>query len=118
MVFVSMLFSMLSNLVYPSISSLVSKVVQEDEQGEALGALNGIKALTEGFGPLFFGLFMSLYEKHPTPGAPYLLASALTLWAFLHCWEMPAEPELVVAKFHAREKGCEDGIGLLESDGE
>jgi len=118
MVFVSMLFSMLSNLVYPSISSLVSKVVQEDEQGEALGALNGIKALTEGFGPLFFGVFMSLYEKHPSPGAPYLLASALTLWAFLHCWEMPAEPELVAAKHYALERGQEDAIGLLHTDSE
>ena len=118
MVFVSMLFSMLGNLVYPSISSLVSKVVNEAEQGEALGALNGIKALTEGFGPLFFGLFMSLYEKHPTPGAPYLLASVLTMWAFLHCWELPAEPELVAAKFFAKERGHEEGSGLLESDGE
>ena len=42
-IFVSVLFSMLANLVYPSISSLVSKIVDEDSQGEALGALNGIK---------------------------------------------------------------------------
>ena len=49
MIFVSVLFSMLANLVYPSISSLVSKVVDEESQGEALGALNGIKALTEGY---------------------------------------------------------------------
>ena len=44
-IFISVLFSMLSNLVYPSVSSLVSRVVAEDMQGEALGALNGIKAL-------------------------------------------------------------------------
>jgi DHA1 family tetracycline resistance protein-like MFS transporter len=43
-IFVSVLFSMLANLVYPSISSLVSKIVAEEAQGEALGALNGIKA--------------------------------------------------------------------------
>lgn len=41
----SILFSMGSNLVYPSISSIVSRTVGEDKQGEALGALNGIKAL-------------------------------------------------------------------------
>lgn len=41
----SILFSMGSNLVYPSISSVVSRTVGEDKQGEALGALNGIKAL-------------------------------------------------------------------------
>lgn len=61
-IFFSVLFSMLSNLVYPSISSLVSKVVCEEEQGEAQGALNGIKALTEGFGPLLFGGLMALCE--------------------------------------------------------
>lgn len=44
-IFVSVIFSLLSNLVYPSVSALVSRVVGEDEQGEALGALNGIKAL-------------------------------------------------------------------------
>jgi hypothetical protein len=44
-IYLSLLFSMLANLVYPSVSSLVSKVVAEDQQGEALGALNGIKAL-------------------------------------------------------------------------
>jgi DHA1 family tetracycline resistance protein-like MFS transporter len=44
-IFVSVLFSMLANLVYPSISSLVSRIVTESEQGEALGALNGIKAM-------------------------------------------------------------------------
>jgi DHA1 family tetracycline resistance protein-like MFS transporter len=57
-IFLSVLLSMLSNLVYPSISSLVSKLVDEELQGEALGALNGIKALTEGFGPLLFGFLM------------------------------------------------------------
>ena len=40
----------------------VSKVVEEREQGEAQGALNGIKALTEGFGPLLFGGLMALFE--------------------------------------------------------
>lgn len=61
-IFFSVLFSMLSNLVYPSISSLVSKVVEEKGQGEAQGALNGIKALTEGFGPLMFGGLMAIFE--------------------------------------------------------
>lgn len=44
-IFVSILFSMISNLVYPSVSSLVSRTVSESQQGEALGALNGIKAV-------------------------------------------------------------------------
>lgn len=48
-IFISVLFSMGANLFYPAVSSLVSKVVSEDSQGEALGALNGIKALVSVF---------------------------------------------------------------------
>jgi len=113
-IFVSVLFSMFANLVYPSISSLVSKIVEEDMQGEALGALNGIKALTEGFGPLTFGLLMALFEKSTIPGAPYLIASVLSCWALLHCYELPPQPELVTAKFNARKKGREEAEGLLK----
>ena len=47
-IYVSVLFSMGANLFYPAVSSLVSKVVSEESQGEALGALNGIKALVRG----------------------------------------------------------------------
>ena len=116
-IFVSVLFSMFANLVYPSISSLVSKIVEEDMQGEALGALNGIKALTEGFGPLAFGLLMALFEKSTIPGAPYLVASFLSFFALLHCWELPPEPEIVSAKHDAKRKGLEEGEGLLASYG-
>jgi MFS transporter, DHA1 family, tetracycline resistance protein len=115
MVFVSVLFSMFANLVYPSVSSMVSKIVEGDMQGEALGALNGIKAVTEGFGPLIFGLLMGLYEHHPMPGGPYLLASVLSLWAFLHCYELPPEPELLAAKHFARVQGNDEASGLLSS---
>jgi MFS family permease len=102
-IFVSVLFSMLANLVYPSISSLVSKIVNEEAQGEALGALNGIKAVTEGFGPLIFGLLMSLFEDTPLPGAPYLVAAFISIWAFLHCFELPPEPdaEIDYVKHHS-----------------
>ena len=54
-----------------------------------------LQALTEGFGPLAFGTLMGLFERTPVPGAPYLLACILSLWAFLHCFELPAEPEQV-----------------------
>lgn len=39
-------------------------MVEEKGQGEAQGALNGIKALTEGFGPLLFGGLMALFEGY------------------------------------------------------
>jgi Major Facilitator Superfamily len=66
--FVCAAFSMLSNLVYPSLTSLVSGSVAPDSVGEALGAVNGIKALTEGVGPLVFGSLMTLSENSALPG--------------------------------------------------
>ena len=88
---ISVCLSTLANLVYPSVSGLVSRTVSETSQGEALGLLNGIKALTEGFGPLTFGWLMQLYERTDMPGTPYILASFLTLFAFLHSFELSVE---------------------------
>jgi DHA1 family tetracycline resistance protein-like MFS transporter len=78
--FVCAAISMLGNLVFPSLSSLVSGSVEPEAVGEALGAVNGIKALTEGIGPLVFGSLMTLSEGSALPGWPYLLA-ALLVWA-------------------------------------
>ena len=47
--------AMAGNLVYPSVSSWVSSTVRPDMVGRALGAVNGVKSLTEGIGPLLFG---------------------------------------------------------------
>ena len=38
---------------------------------------------------------MGLFERSPIPGAPYLLAGVLSMWALLHCFELPPEPEQV-----------------------
>jgi DHA1 family tetracycline resistance protein-like MFS transporter len=88
-IFASLFFSLLSNLVYPSVCSLVTKVVGSSRQGEALGALNGIKSLTEGLGPLLFGSFMTLFENSVLPSAPYVLISYMALWAYLQTYELP-----------------------------
>jgi MFS family permease len=50
------------NLVYPSVSSLVSSTVRPDMVGRALGAVNGVKSLTEGIGPLLFGTVRGAYS--------------------------------------------------------
>ncbi len=95
------------------------QVVDEDVQGEALGALNGIKALTEGVGPLLFGLLMALYEHTPEPGAPYVLAALLSFWAFLHCFELPIEPVdafVAFSRSQARRSMYIEGQGLLDAD--
>ena len=80
--FICVAFSLLGNLVYPSLSSLVSSVVEPNRAGEALGALNGVKALTEGIGPLVFGALMTVSEKSAFPGWPYWIAAALVLLAY------------------------------------
>ena len=61
------------------------------------------------FGPLVFGMLMALFENTPVPGAPYLLACILSMWAFLHCFELPPEPELVVAKHRAMSNAAASG---------
>jgi DHA1 family tetracycline resistance protein-like MFS transporter len=86
-IYFSFLLSMLSSLVYPTICSLLANNIEGELQGESLGVLNGIKALTEGFGPLLFGSLMSLFEHSPTPSVPYLPAGMLVLWALLHSYD-------------------------------
>ena len=91
--------------------------------GEALGDLNGIKALTEGFGPLLFGGLMQLYSSTNVPGAPYLLAAIVSAFALLHSFELPSAPEVVYHKAVAavtastsddvEEEICE-GVALLD----
>jgi len=87
--FVCAAFSLAGNLVYPSLSSLVSGSVEPDAVGEALGAINGIKALTEGIGPLVFGSLMTLSEHSVLPGWPYLVAAILVLAAYKAADELP-----------------------------
>jgi MFS transporter, DHA1 family, tetracycline resistance protein len=87
--FVCAAFSLLGNLVYPSLTSLVSGSVEPDAVGEALGAINGIKALTEGIGPLVFGTLMTISEKSALPGWPYLLAAILVIAAYQEAGKLP-----------------------------
>jgi DHA1 family tetracycline resistance protein-like MFS transporter len=115
-VFFSLFFSLFSNLVYPSICSLVTTVVDEGKQGEALGALNGIKSLTEGFGPLCFGLLMSLFESHPLPSAPYILVCFLLFWAFLHSYELSDDYDIAFGKQAVQTSSNVEAVRLLDNN--
>ena len=117
-IFISVVFSMFANLVYPSMSSLVSKIVDEETQGEAQGALNGIRSLTEGFGPLLFGGLMAVFEGFPVPGAPYLIAAFISLWAFLHSYELPDEPTALayVVEKYKSPRDVPETVALLCSE--
>jgi hypothetical protein len=61
---------------------------------------------------------MALFEHTPVPGAPYLIATVITLWAFLHSYELPVDPEVVHAKYVRNKYEMEDAMGLLESEDE
>lgn len=89
--FICVLISMISNLVYPSLTSLVSSAVAPEMVGEALGAVNGVKALTEGVGPLMFGTLMTFSEKTLLPGWPYFIASLFALAAYKRGAKLPDE---------------------------
>jgi hypothetical protein len=50
--------------------------------GRALGAVNGVKSLTEGVGPLLFGTLLTMSEKDALPGWPYFIAALMSILAF------------------------------------
>mmetsp|Transcript_3130 Transcript_3130/g.6911 ORF Transcript_3130/g.6911 Transcript_3130/m.6911 type:complete len:624 (+) Transcript_3130:2-1873(+) len=98
--------SLLGNLVYPSLSSLISGIVEPENVGEALGAINGIKALTEGLGPLIFGTLMTFSEHTAFPGSPYWLAGVFVFVAHHLAAKLPANsdpllynPDLPTSKY-------------------
>ena len=116
-VFWSTLLSLGSNLVYPSVSSLVSRSVPPEMQGEAQGAVNGVKAVTEGIGPLAFSFLLALFERTAMPGAPYLVASAVVLVALALSFQLPSEDEY--SAWRALTATRDDPLetrGLLEDD--
>jgi DHA1 family tetracycline resistance protein-like MFS transporter len=118
--FVCAAFSLLGNLVYPSLSSLVSGSVEPDAVGEALGAVNGIKALTEGIGPLVFGTLMTLSEHSILPGWPYLLAAVLAIAAYKQASELPdTEDDDYIHELDRRKQNRDtDGIMMRTFIGE
>lgn len=101
--FICVGLSMLGNLVYPSLSSLVSGIVEPETVGEALGAINGIKALTEGIGPLVFGTLMTLSEHTAFPGSPYWLAGVFVLVAHHLADQLPANSDAKIEKEYIHE---------------
>jgi MFS transporter, DHA1 family, tetracycline resistance protein len=70
----------------PSIQGVISSQVPDNEQGELQGALTSLMSLCGVFGPLLMtNLFAFATAKNSTfhvPGAPFFLASCLTLVSF------------------------------------
>lgn len=118
LIWASIALSLLSNLVYPAVSSLVSRNVPPATQGEALGAINGVKALTEGAGPLAFASLMSSFENTRFPGLPYLACAALAALALAVTCSFPSEESyaLLCAKGDARCNGGHELVPLVDDN--
>lgn len=80
-------FGALGGLAGPSIQSMVTKTVDETEQGEVQGALTSLQGLTSIAAPLvfttgLFSFFTSDVAPVQFPGAPFLVGGILIFVAF------------------------------------
>lgn len=64
-----------SGLVHPSLSSLLSQAVDQDERGGALGLGQSLASLGRVFGPSVAGFLFEL-----NPGVPFIIAGMITLF--------------------------------------
>ena len=84
MMVVGILFGGLGGLTFPSLQQMMSERIAEDSQGELQGAIASAMSITSIIGPLImtatFGAFADESGIY-LPGAPYLLAAALSLIA-------------------------------------
>lgn len=93
------------------------------KQGEVLGAINGVRALTEGFGPLLFSFLFWQTENTFLPGCPYLIAAVVCVSALVLSFELPESVDdddagLLLGPYgkDAEGGGAEELLGLLASD--
>jgi DHA1 family tetracycline resistance protein-like MFS transporter len=86
MMFVFLIPYCLGGIAGPSIQGVISSQVPDNEQGELQGALTSLMSLCGVFGPLLMtNLFAFATAKNSVfqvPGAPFFLASCLTLISF------------------------------------
>jgi len=82
----------LGGIAGPSIQGVISSQVPANEQGELQGALTSLMSLCGVFGPLLMtNLFAFATAKNSTfhvPGAPFFLASFLTLVSFFFSYRV------------------------------
>lgn len=90
-----------------------------------LGAINGVRALTEGFGPLLFSFLFWQTENTFLPGCPYLIAAVVCVSALVLSFELPESVDdddagLLLGPYgkDAEGGGAEELLGLLASDDE
>ena len=84
-----------SSLFNPSIQALVSRHASNKEQGEVLGAFQGMASLARGLGPLLAGtLYASFWLNTNYEGAaPYFFSAALSLLVCI--WAIAARKKII-----------------------
>ncbi|MEM7700909.1 MAG: TCR/Tet family MFS transporter [Pseudomonadota bacterium] len=82
MMIVGILFGGLGGLTFPALQQMMSARVSEDAQGELQGAIASAMSITSIIGPLIMTRTFGAYADDVGvyfPGAPYLVAAALSL---------------------------------------
>ena len=89
MIYAATSMLLFTNIVMPSLQSIISKGTPAHDQGELQGTLVSITSLTSIIGPLLYTGLFSFYTQaghYDLPGAPYVAAaiiSALCLFLVL-----------------------------------
>lgn len=82
MIYAATSLLLFTNIVMPSLQSMISKNTPSEHQGELQGTLVSITSLTSIIGPLLYtGLFSFFTSRnhYALPGAPYLAAAGISL---------------------------------------
>ncbi len=87
MIYPVFLLSGLQGLVFPSMNSTLTKAVAMDQQGELQGGVSSLMSLSAIVGPPLMTNALAFYSRPGGqirfPGAPFMLAGALTLLALI-----------------------------------
>ncbi len=85
MVYVLIVFGSLSGLAVPAIQGMISRTVEDNEQGGIQGSLTGLQSVAGAIGPVLataiFGFYISERAPAIVPGAPFFFSSGLAVMA-------------------------------------
>ena len=87
MVYAIIVFAALGGIGQPALQGVMSRIVPSNAQGELQGAMTSLQSLSMIIGPLMMSRIFSHFSDEKAavtfPGAPFLVASALTLIALV-----------------------------------